>query len=78
MALQKIQQHFIVPLHEVVPKSKVEQILAKYGIDSLEKLPGIAGDDPVVDELKAVKGDLLRIIRKSPTAGETIYFRVVL
>ncbi|MDO8627936.1 MAG: DNA-directed RNA polymerase subunit H [Candidatus Diapherotrites archaeon] len=78
MGISKIQEHVSVPKHEVVPKTKVEQILQKYGIDSVDKVPGILPEDPVVEELNAVKGDLIRIVRKSPTASEAIYFRVVM
>ena len=78
MAIERAQEHVLVPKHEIVPKAQVEQILKKFGIDSADKVPGILPDDPVIDELKAVKGDLIRIIRKSPTAGEAIYFRVVI
>ncbi|MEM0377514.1 MAG: DNA-directed RNA polymerase subunit H [Thermofilum sp.] len=33
--------------------------------------------DPVARALKAKPGDVIMIIRKSPTAGEAVAFRVV-
>ena len=76
MALKKLMDHQLVPQHEVLPKERVEEVLSKYGIQ-LNKLPTILRDDPIVKELKAERGDLIRIVRKSVTAGESIYFRVV-
>jgi DNA-directed RNA polymerase subunit H len=77
MALKKLSDHRLVPKHEILPKEKVEEVLSKYGIE-LNKLPIILRDDPIVKELKAERGDLIRIVRQSPTAGESIYFRVVM
>ncbi len=68
--------HFLVPLHEIVPKENAEKILAKYGA-STEKIPLISKADPAVQELEAKKGDLIRITRKSKTAGKTFYYRMV-
>jgi len=69
--------HELVPKHEIMKKAEVEQLLKKYGL-SIEQLPKILEDDPVVKAIGAKKGQVLRIIRKSPTAGESIYFRVVI
>ncbi len=33
--------------------------------------------DPVVKIIKAKPGQVLRITRKSPTAGESVYYRIV-
>ena len=77
MALKKLSEHRLVPKHDILPKEKVDEVLAKYGIQLL-KLPTILKDDPLAKELKAERGDLIRIVRKSPTAGESIYFRVVI
>jgi DNA-directed RNA polymerase subunit H len=77
MALKNLSEHRLVPPHEILPKEKVDEVLAKYGIELL-KLPTILKDDPIAKELKAERGDLIRVVRKSPTAGEAIYFRVVI
>ena len=76
MALKKIMQHNLVPLHEIVPKEEVEAVLEKYSV-KLSSLPAIASDDPVVKELKAERGDLIKIVRDSMVAGQNICFRVV-
>lgn len=49
-----------------------------YGIKKLNQFPKILKSDPVVGTLKAKPGDLVKIIRKSDTAKESIYYRVVI
>lgn len=75
--LKNIMDNFLVPYHEIIPKEQVEQILKEYGI-KLDNLPAVLSDDAVVQELNAKKGDLIKVVRKSHTAGETISFRVVI
>ncbi|MEM2634488.1 MAG: DNA-directed RNA polymerase subunit H, partial [Nitrososphaerales archaeon] len=53
-----------------------EQVLKKYNAKP-EQFPYILDTDPVVRELGAKPGDLIKIIRKSQTAGETVYYRYV-
>ncbi|MEM4034182.1 MAG: DNA-directed RNA polymerase subunit H, partial [Sulfolobales archaeon] len=43
-----------------------------------EQLPWIRASDPVARELGAKPGDIIRIIRKSQTAGESIAYRFVI
>jgi DNA-directed RNA polymerase subunit H len=44
---------------------------------SEEQLPKILETDPVIKVIKAKAGDLIEIKRKSITAGDTIYYRIV-
>ncbi|MEM4326901.1 MAG: DNA-directed RNA polymerase subunit H [Candidatus Diapherotrites archaeon] len=74
--MDKVLQHFLVPKHEIVPENKVSEIVKKFGV-SLDKFPKILHDDPAVIEIGAKRGDLIKITRNSPTAGKSIYFRVV-
>lgn len=76
MTLESLLEHVLVPKHEVVPRTQVQEVLEKYGI-TLEKLALISVDDPIVTELQADKGDLIKVTRFSHTAGESIYFRLV-
>ena len=71
-----ILEHELVPKHEVLSSEEAEEILRKYRV-SPQQLPQILNTDPAVRELGAKPGDIIRIIRKSPTAGETVYYRVV-
>lgn len=69
--------HFLVPKHILVPKEVTSEILQKLGV-KLEQLPQILRDDPVIEYLKLQKNDVIKIVRDSPTAGKTIYYRRVI
>lgn len=70
------QRHELVPKHEICSKEEVEEILKKYNA-KLEQLPKILETDPVVKALGAKVGDVVKITRKSRTAGKFIAYRVV-
>ncbi|MEK6970094.1 MAG: DNA-directed RNA polymerase subunit H [archaeon] len=74
--LKTIAEHHLVPKHELLTKEEAQSLLTQFGLD-FDKLPRIASDDPMVGELKAVIGDVIRITRNSPVAGTTIYYRRV-
>lgn len=74
--LKKILEHDLVPEHKVMKKGEVESLLKQYGV-KIDQLPKIKSNDPVVQVIGAKKGDVLKILRKSPTAGESAYYRVV-
>jgi len=67
--------HFLVPKHEVLAKSKHEELLSSLGVDA-QKLPKIKMQDPQVRLLGAKEGDIIKITRKDPTK-ENIYYRLV-
>ena len=71
-----ILEHELVPLHEVMTEREVEELLDKYKIKK-EQLPKIKSSDPVIKEIKAREGDVVRIMRKSRTAGRFISYRLV-
>ncbi|MGQ9468427.1 MAG: DNA-directed RNA polymerase subunit H [Nitrososphaerales archaeon] len=72
----KITEHAFVPKHEILTPEEVKEVLKRYNA-KLEHFPYILSTDPVVKEIGAKPGDLIKIIRKSETAGETVYFRYV-
>lgn len=71
-----ILEHELVPRHEVVPPQEALELLRKLGIEPWQ-LPWMSANDPVVKAIGAKPGDIIRIIRKSPTAGEFIAYRYV-
>ena len=71
-----IFRHVLVPKARILKKEEVEEILKKYQTTKFN-LPKILSKDPMCKALEAKAGDVLEIKRKSPTAGETIYYRVV-
>lgn len=72
----KILEHELVPKHEVLSPEEALKILKKLGITP-DKLPWIRASDPVARAIKAKPGDIVKIIRKSPTAGEAVVYRYV-
>ncbi|MEM1895605.1 MAG: DNA-directed RNA polymerase subunit H [Nanopusillaceae archaeon] len=71
-----ITQHELVPKHEILSEEEKKQLLERYKV-KLEDLPRIRINDPAIIKLKPKPGDIVKIIRKDPIAGETIYYRVV-
>lgn len=69
-------KHTLVPKHEIISESEKEELLKKYGI-TLRQLPRIFMNDPAIKHLNPKIGDVVRIRRKSTTAGEVEYYRVV-
>ena len=71
-----ILEHVLVPKHEVLDYKEALEVLKKLGVKP-EQLPWIRASDPVVRLIGAKPGDIIRIIRKSPTAGESVAYRYV-
>lgn len=71
-----INTHFIVPAHEILGEEEAKKVLMEYRIDR-SKLPKIKKMDPALPEGAKI-GDVIKITRKSATAGEAIYYRVVI
>ena len=71
-----ILEHELVPKHEILSPEEAEEVLKRLNIQPTQ-LPWISVDDPVVKAIGAKPGDIIKIIRKSPTAGETIAYRYV-
>ncbi|ABM81393.1 DNA-directed RNA polymerase subunit H [Hyperthermus butylicus] len=80
MARQKkkfnILEHELVPKHEVVPPEEAARIIRELGVRP-EQLPWLRATDPVARAIGAKPGDIVRIYRKSPTAGEVVVYRYV-
>lgn len=66
----------LVPKHEILTQKEREQLLAQYKVQPYQ-LPQIKASDPAVKAIDAKPGDILRIIRKSATAGIHIAYRYV-
>lgn len=69
-------EHKLVPKHEILTEEEKTQLLTQYKVQPYQ-LPQISSLDPTVKAIGAKPGDILRIKRKSPTAGEHIAFRYV-
>jgi len=71
-----ITQHILVPKHTIVSDKEKKEILEKHKV-TLEELPKILKTDAAIKDLKPKNGDVVKVIRKSPTAGEALFYRVV-
>lgn len=71
-----ILKHELVPEHIIMNEKEKEELFEKLKIKS-HNLPKILSNDPVVKAIDAKEGDVLKIIRKSLTAGVSVYYRVV-
>jgi len=74
--LKSLSEHHLVPKHEILSSDETQKLFSQFGID-VDKLPQISQEDPMSQELGAKVGDIIRITRNSPVAGETLYYRRV-
>jgi len=72
----KVTDHVLVPKHEILSAEEKKDILVKFNATE-EQFPFLFNSDPVVREIGAKPGDMVRISRISDTAGETTYYRFV-
>jgi len=66
----------LIPKHTKLNDKEKKELLERYGI-SLKNLPKIKKNDPAILSLDAKPGDVIKIERKSLTAGKAIYYRSV-
>jgi DNA-directed RNA polymerase subunit H len=69
--------HELVPKHEIMSEGELKSVLGKFSVEK-EQLPKIKVQDPVCKEVGAAIGDVVKITRKSQTAGEAEYYRLVI
>jgi len=72
-----ILKHELVPNHSILNEKEKEDLFNRYGIN-IKQLPRISSSDPVIKVINGQPGDVVKIARKSPTAKETVYYRVVI
>lgn len=72
-----VTKHHLVPKHTKLSESEKSKVLGKYGVDALS-LPKIFIDDPTIKALGVKIGDVIKIERKSKSAGVAEYYRVVI
>ncbi|MCK5485843.1 MAG: DNA-directed RNA polymerase subunit H [Desulfobacterales bacterium] len=69
--------HDSVPKHEIIQEDEIKSVLENYQIER-GQLPKIKDSDPVAKELGAEAGEIVKITRISQTAGESLYYRLVI
>ena len=73
----KVDKHILTPKHIKLSEKEKAQLMEKYNVTSKE-LPKIIRTDAAIRELDPKPSDIIKIIRKSPTAGESTFYRVVI
>ncbi len=68
--------HELVPKHEILSSKDIKELLEKYHIRPYQ-IPYIRVSDPAVKWIGAKPGDILKITRKSRTAGSSIAYKYV-
>ena len=71
-----VLKHALVPEHTIMDDKEIAELLKKYNI-TIMQLPKIYTTDAVVKALDAKEGQVLKVIRKSQTAGTAVYYRLV-
>ena len=71
-----IKKHVLIPKHIKLSEKEKRDFFKKYNV-SIHSLPKINRDDVGIAHLKVKYGDVIKIIRKSPTAGESVFYRGV-
>ena len=72
----KVDKHLLIPKHTKLSDKQKEKLLEQYSI-SLKELPRILKTDSAIESLDAKPGNVIKITRKSLTASEAIFYRVV-
>ncbi len=72
-----VREHELVPEHTLLTEEEASELLKRYNITP-GQLPKIKTSDVVVKQMGAKPGDILRITRKSLTAGKAVAYRLVI
>jgi DNA-directed RNA polymerase subunit H (RpoH/RPB5) len=77
--LFNITKHELVPKHEVIKdETVISQLVEMYNIKTKYQLPIILKSDPVAKYYGLKSGNLVKVTRISPSAGEYILYRCCL
>ena len=71
-----ILKHKLVPSHVIISENEKKELFEKLKITP-DQLPKILNTDPTCISIGVKPGQIVKIIRKSPTAGEAVAYRFV-
>lgn len=66
----------MIPKHELLSREEATQVLGRFN-GTPSQFPYILSTDAIAKEIGAKPGDMVRITRKSETAGSSTYYRYV-
>ena len=70
-------KHKLIPVHTKLSEKDKKEFLEQYKVDPTE-IPKIFESDPALRHMDVKPGDIIKIERKSPTAGKTVFYRGVI
>ena len=73
--LYNILDHVLVPPHRIIDNEEKKEVAKFYNIVSDSQWPEISRFDPVANAIGLKPGDVVEIIRSSPTSLTTKYYR---
>ena len=71
-----ILKNVLVPKHIILSEKEIKLVLEQYNISQIQ-LPIIKVKDPVMKAIEAKVGDIIKILRNSPSGSHEYYRRVV-
>jgi DNA-directed RNA polymerase subunit H len=72
-----VSNHILVPEHVKCSETEKKALLKKYNV-TISDLPKISINDAAIVDMNLEPGDVVKVTRESATAGETIFYRVVI
>ena len=71
-----LTKHVLIPKHTKLSDKETGELLKHYNI-TVDSLPKILKGDAALSTLSAKPGDVIKIVRNSSTAGESVFYRVI-
>jgi len=71
-----IKKHSLATVHTKLTEEEKQELLKKFNI-TIDQLPMIQKKDPAIQHLEPRIGDIIKVIRDTPTNKDSPYFKVI-